>query len=651
MIGKWITVFLVVALVLLSGSRVFSQVTSKKEAYSSRKTSSEQEIVDLLKKADGLKITAPQEALELVKEALALSISQRNLVAEGSCYNLLGEINLQIDEWKLALENFTTAYEKLSVNEKKGRNELLKCLHGLGESSLKLQMHDQALKYFVRFKALANTSQKAEADIFISEVYFQMGKFADALRVIESIVPPKVVDANFESRIADQKAKIYARTNQLEKANENLRSSQNLSRAASKLKTESPAKTEVTQSAKEEISDVLVEQKKYDQEIELRNNSIDFNIEQKNPGEVSKDKVELSKALVMKGEPYAAIRELEEAAFIADTIGDPNKQAVAYLALAELYDQNSNPAGAITTYKKYSQAVERLQKQDQKLLLEKSTLIKTQRDIEELAKYVEVSKQEEQLAQAVVFRQKLIIYGLLLIIVIVAVTSYFIYKNAVASKTANQLLALKSLRSQMNPHFIFNALNSVNHFVAQNDERTANKFLSEFSRLMRLVLENSQEDFIPLFKEEEIISLYLKLEHYRFRDKFDYAIEFDDAINKESVEIPPMLLQPYIENAVWHGLRYKDSKGFLLVKSTLENNELVVEISDNGIGRKRSVELKTANQMKHNSTGLKNIEERLTIINEVYRSDYRVKIEDATGNSGTVVRVYIPVNTKSMANA
>ena len=132
----------------------------------------------------------------------------------------------------------------------------------------------------------------------------------------------------------------------------------------------------------------------------------------------------------------------------------------------------------------------------------------------------------------------------------------------------------------MNPRFIFNALNSVNHFISQNDERTANKFLSEFSRLMRLVLENSQEDFISLQKEEEIISLYVKLEHYRFRDKFDYQIHLDENLNKETLELPPMLIQPYIENAVWHGLRYKESKGNLDVHIGKDAQGLKVEILD-----------------------------------------------------------------------
>jgi LytS/YehU family sensor histidine kinase len=223
------------------------------------------------------------------------------------------------------------------------------------------------------------------------------------------------------------------------------------------------------------------------------------------------------------------------------------------------------------------------------------------------------------------------------------VTSYFIFKSAQESKRANQLLALKSLRSQMNPHFIFNALNSVNHFISQNDERTANKFLSEFSRLMRLVMENSQEDFIPLHKEEEIISLYVKLEHYRFRDKFDYQIRVDDDLNKETIELPPMLIQPYIENAVWHGLRYKESKGNLDVHIGKDAQGLKVEITDDGIGRKRSTELKTENQKKHNSTGLKNIQERLHILNTIYKTSYRVAIEDLPANGGTRITISLPL--------
>jgi two-component system LytT family sensor kinase len=160
---------------------------------------------------------------------------------------------------------------------------------------------------------------------------------------------------------------------------------------------------------------------------------------------------------------------------------------------------------------------------------------------------------------------------------------------------------------------------------------------------MRLVMENSQEDFIPLHKEEEIISLYIKLEHYRFRDKFDYQIRVDEDLNKETIELPPMLIQPYIENAVWHGLRYKESKGNLDVHIGKDAQGMKIEITDDGIGRKKSTELKTENQKKHNSSGLKNIQDRLGILNTVYKADYKVQIEDLPSDSGTRVTISLPI--------
>lgn len=625
---------------------------SKKSVYQELKSrSSRESTAALLADAERLKTSSPQEALEKVKEALAMSIATQEQASEGRCYNLLGEINLNISEFRLALENYTRANEKLTQSKRVLRNELLKSVTGTGISNLRLGNHGAALEAFRSVERLKpEYPASAENAVNISEVYYQMENFDDALSALKIASAGKVADEATELKIENQKVKIYARMNQVEKASSILYSNQSRSRSSNSSavrKDEGAA----MQSAKEELSDVLYEQNRFDDEIALREKSIDYNMEVNNLGEVSRDKVELSKALVAKGERNEAIRELQEAAYIADTIGDPKRQAVAYLSLANLYDSYGRPEAAINTYKKYSQAVAQAETKMEADLLRKSSLLTTQRDIEELSKYVAVQQEQENLALAMVFRQRLIIYGLLLIIGIIGVTSYFIYKNAAASKLANQLLALKSLRSQMNPHFIFNALNSVNQFVSQNDERVTNRFLSDFSRLMRLVLENSQEDFIPLYKEEEIISLYLKLEHYRFRDKFDYQINMDSEINKELIEIPPMLIQPYIENAVWHGLRYKESKGTLMVNFSLLDEQLVVEIQDDGIGRKRSAELKTENQRKHESTGLKNIRERLGIINTVYKVHYRVEITDAAIGSGTTVKLFVPIKTKMKGHA
>jgi LytS/YehU family sensor histidine kinase len=157
-------------------------------------------------------------------------------------------------------------------------------------------------------------------------------------------------------------------------------------------------------------------------------------------------------------------------------------------------------------------------------------------------------------------------------------------------------------------------------------------------------MENSQHDFVPLSSELRILELYLGLEHFRFREKFDYSFTVDPAVDTESVQVPPMLIQPYVENAVWHGLRYKEEKGFLLVHVTQKADELVVTVEDNGIGREKSQALKTANQKETVSTGLRNIESRLRIINDIHRTRLSVSIEDLhpATRSGTRVSIHIP---------
>ena len=607
---------------------------SYKKSLSSR-TSAEQ----LLNEAEALKVANPDAALDKVQQALAISVAQGDEFNEGRAYILLAEVNEGILEWKLAYENYLRAKDKLASHT--NSPEYVATLRGLGNMGLKLRDYTSALQYYQDALTLRlSSAERMEFTIAVSEVYYQMRSYDEALSVLDSAYQlGKIQNPQFEN----QCKKIDVRLNGLDKNQDLYSNSLNTIRSGNSVSSQ---EQQSVQHTKDEIVDVLQQNKLYDEEIHLRKQSIEFNTKLNNLAEVSKDRVAISKNLDAKGETSAAIKEAEEAARIATTIDNPLTEASAFLSLADLYEKNGQTSKALSAYKKYSDAISRKEAQSESRLVEKSELIRKQKEIEEYTKDVSIGQREETIEQATVFRQQLVIYGLLVIILIIGVTSFFIYKNAQASKLANRLLALKSLRGQMNPHFIFNALNSVNQFISQQDERTANRFLSEFALLMRLVLENSQEDFIPLQKEQEILSLYLKLEHYRFRDKFDYEIKVDENVNPEAIQIPPMLIQPYIENAVWHGLRYKNEKGKLLLHFYRQNGNLVAEITDDGVGRQRSAELKTENQKKHNSTGLKNIEERLAIINKVYQLDYRVHIEDRK-NNGTRVSVYLPVTKQS----
>jgi tetratricopeptide (TPR) repeat protein len=647
-------------LIALAGSVVFAQQpkseTKEKDVkkksqlskYRSSNTSG-----DLLNEAEKVADKDPESALDKVQEALAESIAQNNAFNEGRSYLLLGDINAKIPEWKLAVQNYQKAYDIFKTYSQPkvsfgNSDELKRSLQGLAKANMEAGNYEASLVNYKELLDLGLTNrERQDAQLALSEVQYRMGNYDESLKIAQSISPSAAPrrsegDAVLRSQQQNMLAKNYARKNDLPNTTRALDSSLNTLRGSQPASTSGAGFASLDET-KEEVASTLRDQGRVDEEIALRSQAIEFNLNNKSLASVTKDKVELSKILEAKGERSKALKELLDAAAIADTIGNPKEQANAYLSLADLYEKNGQSNNALGAYRKYSQAVKKSEVQATTKLEERSRLLKKQSDIDELSEELYIDRSEDNAQQALIARQQIIIFSLVAIVLIIGVTSVFIYRSGQSSKRANQLLALKSLRSQMNPHFIFNALNSVNHFIAQQDERTANRFLSEFSQLMRLVLENSQEDFITLQKEQEILALYMKLEHYRFRDKFNYEIDIDESINAESILVPPMLIQPYLENAVWHGLRYRDSVGFLKLSMARSNGSLMVTITDNGIGRKRSAELKTENQKKHKSTGLKNIKERLEILNNVYRTHYEVNVSDGS-EGGTIVKIKIPAH-------
>ncbi|MBI2259448.1 MAG: histidine kinase [Flavobacteriia bacterium] len=174
---------------------------------------------------------------------------------------------------------------------------------------------------------------------------------------------------------------------------------------------------------------------------------------------------------------------------------------------------------------------------------------------------------------------------------------------------------MKTLRSQMNPHFMFNTLNAINNFIVKNNTDSASDYLSMFSKLMRNILENSKQDFIPLKTELQTLKMYLKLEQVRLNNSFDFEITIDEEIDEENFSIPPLIIQPYCENAIWHGLRNKGTYGLLKVEiKSNKNNQFQIVIEDDGIGRVESAKLKK-NETEHKSYGMQITEQRLQLIN------------------------------------
>ena len=208
-------------------------------------------------------------------------------------------------------------------------------------------------------------------------------------------------------------------------------------------------------------------------------------------------------------------------------------------------------------------------------------------------------------------------------------------------------LEMQALRSQMNPHFIFNSLNSINRFILQNNKAQASEYLTKFSRLIRLILQNSQEALIPLESELESLQLYLELEAVRFDYHFDYKISVPNDMDIEVLKVPPLIIQPYVENAIWHGLMQKEEKGHLEIKLFQEEDSLCCRITDDGIGRKKAAELKSKTASSHKSMGMQITASRIEMLQQKKQMDTYIKITDlvlADGSAGgTEVMLKIPI--------
>jgi ligand-binding sensor domain-containing protein len=203
-------------------------------------------------------------------------------------------------------------------------------------------------------------------------------------------------------------------------------------------------------------------------------------------------------------------------------------------------------------------------------------------------------------------------------------------------------LELKALRSQMNPHFIFNTLNSIQHYIAENDFKSTNKYITQFAKLIRTVLNLSEKKYCTIQEELEMLTLYMDLEKMRFENEFDYQINVSKEIDQDYDEIPSMLIQPYVENAIWHGLMNKKNKGAIKIGISLEENYLRCSIEDNGIGRAAAAEVKAKRKLKRKSVGMSITKERLDIINEDGINIKIVDLKDNVGNAlGTKVTIKI----------
>ncbi|AZB30370.1 histidine kinase [Chryseobacterium balustinum] len=562
-----------------------------------------------------------KETQEVVAETSKLkkAVETKNESAEAESYYNIGETFFNDRNFSKSEEYFIKSkniYEKL--NDKQNLEKVIRKLAQSQENQNKL-------------KSAQSNYQKA------SKIGYSKSKRSlnanDASR-LSSPAPENKADAILSNIQISEKennkqdlAASYSQMADVNIENKNIpKAEENLNTAYQISKEQAPQQA---LAINQKLTNFYVDNKDFDKAIEAKKSVLKENFVKENSQKKVEQIQELAEIYIKKNDPKEAIVLLKNAYDIALQKGHTLEAQKSVKKLDSLYNISENTDASVKLYRDFLGKLPDLVSKDRSLV-DNKILEDTEQKISQLL-------QEKKLKDELIRKKNIFNYSLIGVLVLLTGLIIFIFRTLKKVQIKNKKIALQSLRREMNPHFIFNSLNSVNHFIATNNELEANQYLTKFSKLMRGVMENSSEDFIPFQQELDLLQNYLALEKTRFADKFDYEIEVDESLNTQNLKVPGMLIQPFLENAVWHGLRYRTDKGFLSLEFTKNNGLLKITIKDNGIGIEESKKQKTEHQKTREGRGMKNTLERIRLLNDLYKKNIICTVKDS--ENGVFVEV------------
>ena len=559
--------------------------------------------------------------VEAESEKLKKAVDTKNESAEADSYYNIGETFFNDRNFSKSEEYFLKSknlYEKL--NDKQNLEKVIRKLAQSQENQNKL-------------KSAQSNYQKA------SKIGYSKSKRSlnanDASR-LSSPAPENKAEAIQNNIVISEKennkqdlAASYSQMADVNIENKNIpKAEENLNTAYQISKEQAPQQA---LAINQKLTNFYVDNKDFDKAIEAKKSVLKENFVKENSQKKVEQIQELAEIYIKKNDPKEAIVLLKNAYDIALQKGHTLEAQKSVKKLDSLYNISENTDASVQLYRDFLGKLPDLVSKDRSLV-DNKILEDTEQKISQLL-------QEKKLKDELIRKKNIFNYSLIGVLVLLTGLIIFIFRTLKKVQIKNKKIALQSLRREMNPHFIFNSLNSVNHFIATNNELEANQYLTKFSKLMRGVMENSSEDFIPFQQELDLLQNYLALEKTRFSDKFDYEIEVDESLNTQSLKVPGMLIQPFLENAVWHGLRYRTEKGFLSLKFEKNNDSLHIFIEDNGIGIEESKKQKTEHQKSRKGRGMKNTLERIALLNDLYKQNIECKITDKKEEPGVFVEI------------
>ena len=336
---------------------------------------------------------------------------------------------------------------------------------------------------------------------------------------------------------------------------------------------------------------------------------------------------------------------------ISTESGDLAQQLDAWLSISDAYKAENKFKESLNAYEKYTAFKDSIYNDDKK---QNITRLEMQYEFDKKEAVTKATNDAARaLANSEIRQQKIIknaVMGGAVVLLLATIISFIFYKrrrDAIAEKATAQFEAQvadnerKVLRLQMNPHFIFNSLNSISDFISKNDTASADKYLAKFAKVMRMILENSDQKEIALADDLKALELYMQLEALRLKHKFTYEISVDSKIDQQNTLIPPLMLQPFVENSIWHGISKKEGAGKIWIHIEKESDMIHFIVEDNGVGRKQSFASKTSqDNVLKKSLGMKITKARIDIINRLKNSNGGVTMSDL--EEGTKIDIRLP---------
>lgn len=402
------------------------------------------------------------------------------------------------------------------------------------------------------------------------------------------------------------------------------------------------------------LGDIYRETQDYAKALSNYNKSLVYFESSGNQAEIATVYHNVGIVFYKQGKHQNALNYLNRSATIRSKFGFKGVIYETYRAISDVYEKTGNYKLAhnyLQMYADYSDSAKTIESSAK--IAELNELYRTEQREQFISSQSDSIQRQKQDKQLTSFQleniqlknnmQAYIIFGFVLVVILGGIIVFYRWNQTTIRQLQQQSEMNQTLlRAQMNPHFVFNAMSVIQSYIYDNDIKNSSKFLVNFSKLMRLILENSSKEFILLETEIEILDKYLSIQKLRFGERFDYEIDADNIMSKSDVVIPPMITQPFVENAIEHGQLHLRTDGYIKVRFYSDNKMLFIEVTDNGIGRKNSE--KNNKGREHKSMAMKITKERIDNLNKKYRAEGFLLVEDynKVEQYGTKVLISIP---------